>query len=106
MEQSIINALNQISNRLLNNKIAVGFEQLTVSNSAISLQNIVTSATSCTFTVDTNKVVFKEFGIPTPTEGHNCSVGSVVEINTQQNIQNLKLIAAGADGVINVTYYK
>lgn len=106
MNQSLVSFLTKILDKLTNNKVAIGFEQLTVSNSAITLQSIPAGATSLIFTVDTNKVVYKEYGTPTSTEGHNCSVGSAIEIDTAQNIKNLQLIAAGADGVINVTYYK
>jgi hypothetical protein len=109
MDQTIIVGLNNIAAKLTDNKVAIYFEQITVSHDAIPLTGLAqyaSTATSCVITTETNSIRWQEFGAPTTTVGHLAPAGSVLEFKTAQNLSSLLLIATGSDATINVTYYK
>ncbi len=106
ISQTLLGQLQAIASRLDNNKVAIGFEQIAVSSTAIPLTTIPKEASSALISVQTNPINFQEFGTPTTTVGHYLAVGVYYEITTAQNLNSIRFIATGSDAKINVTYYK
>ena len=106
IDQTLLGQLKVIANKLTDNKVAIGFEQILVSSTAIPLTTIPPDATSAFIVVDDNAIRYTLFGTPTVDVGYVKSALDEIKINTAQNLNQFKMIAKGADTTITVTYFK
>lgn len=106
MEQSQTGQLNKIIDKLTDNRVAIGFEELVVSSDAIGFQSIPYGATSARCVNEGYQIRFKEFGVPTESSGVIRNDGSAFDITTAQNLSQFLAIATGNDSKLNITYYK
>ena len=88
---------------------ATGFQQLTVSNAAVSLTNVQAGfgALGALITVEGADIRYRVDGsVPTATQGMYVAAGSVIKLESRFEVRNFRAIRAGAaDAVLDVTYY-
>jgi len=85
------------------------FETLTITNAAaVPLTALQKKAAATAFiTVESNTVRFRVDGTsPTTTVGHAVAAGQSIFIANRTQLDNLKMIASGANATVFITYYK
>ena len=105
---SIDGYLSKIIDKLTNNKVAIGSEQISVTSGSATGFTAATmaGATSAFVTVDIASIKYQEYGTPTSTIGNTVASGGYFIINTAQNLSSFLAIAISTTAKINVTYYK
>jgi len=89
-------------------EIALGFEQLAVSNTAIGLASIPEKANKAVMTVEDGTLRYRDDGTaPTATVGLKVFVGGTIILNGRDSIQKFLAIRQGTtDSELNVSYYE
>lgn len=95
---------------VIQSQFVIGFDSATISSSSQTLVDVgftlaqILRASEAFITVETNSIRIRYDGTaPTTTEGHLLTAGSSLTLVGNQQIRNLKMIAAAADGAVKVT---
>ena len=86
----------------------LGFQKLTVSSSAVgpTKPTVTPTVRAITVTVETNSIRYRIDGSdPTTTDGHLLYDGDVLDITNVNSVNSLKMIAAGSDATVQITFY-
>jgi len=107
IDQTLLGALNRIVQVLTDNRVAIGFETISVSSTAIPLTTVPSGATSALITVNSNSIRYTLSGTTlSTTVGHLKAATTEFTITTAQNLSQARFIAAASDASITVTYFK
>ena len=84
-----------------------GFESVTVSSTVVGLSQGLRSNGDVAFiTVESNQIRYRiDSGVPTATVGHVLNAGDILELDTKDELMEIRFIrTGGADATIRVSY--